>query len=222
MEKAPKVLNSKEEEVSKTCQILPGGFAGTGPNGSFFETAEWIDKSKPPGLTSQTKSYTPPGWWVDIITGKFLFFSPNLVWLCMTLFVYFVFPYDFNAAKNLDNLDWVLYRFAINLTVVFSYYGFWHSALYGLGLAERPFNPNRIYRFGKVLHNMWYTFLGVVQITIWEAIFLHCYATKRLPFMTDEEMFSSKWNISMFCLSFFWVSIYRDVHFYFAHRSEKY
>ena len=26
--------------------LLPKGFAGTGPNGSFFETPEWVDKSK--------------------------------------------------------------------------------------------------------------------------------------------------------------------------------
>ena len=30
---------------------LPKGFAGTGPNGSFFEAPEWVDQSKPPGLT---------------------------------------------------------------------------------------------------------------------------------------------------------------------------
>ena len=107
-----KVVNSTAEEESqeKTCQLIPGGFAGTGPNGSFFEPAEWVDKSKAPGFTSQTKSYTPPGWWIDYITGKFLFFSPNLVWLCMTLFVYFVFPYDFQAARDVQNLNWVLYR----------------------------------------------------------------------------------------------------------------
>jgi hypothetical protein len=27
----------------------PSGFAGTGPNGSFFETPGWVDKTKPPG-----------------------------------------------------------------------------------------------------------------------------------------------------------------------------
>ena len=27
-------------------KLLPKGFAGTGPNGSFFETPEWVDKSK--------------------------------------------------------------------------------------------------------------------------------------------------------------------------------
>ena len=34
-------------------KFLPKGFAGTGPNGSFFESPEWVDQAKPPGLTSQ-------------------------------------------------------------------------------------------------------------------------------------------------------------------------
>ena len=29
---------------SPSCQLVPGGFAGTGPNGSFFETPGWVDK----------------------------------------------------------------------------------------------------------------------------------------------------------------------------------
>ena len=44
----------EDSEPRRTdCQVLPGGFAGTGPNGSFFETPGWVDKSKPPGQTSQ-------------------------------------------------------------------------------------------------------------------------------------------------------------------------
>ena len=34
---------------------------------------------------------------------------------------------------------------------------------------------------------MFYSLLGVVQFTIWEAIFVHCYATNRLPFLTDQQ-----------------------------------
>lgn len=55
-------------------------------------------------------------------------------------------------------------------------------------------------------------------MTIWEAIFMHCYATKRLPFMNDKEAFSNSWNITMFVLAAFWVPLYRELHFYFAHR----
>ena len=132
--KESKIVESKEETATKSCQLLPGGFAGnlyllhkrilitkfckknhvnfsgTGPNGSFFETPKWVDKSKAPGLTSQEPAVAPPGWWIDLVTGKFLFFSPNLVWLTIALFDYFVFPYDFQAAKSFQKVDWILYR----------------------------------------------------------------------------------------------------------------
>ena len=68
---------------------------------------------------------------------------------------------------------------------------------------------------------MWYCFLGVVQLTAWEAIFIYCWATKRLPYLSDEAAFSSSnhyWNLTMFVLCAFWVPIYREFHFYFAHR----
>ena len=113
----------------------------------------------------------------------------------------------------------ILYcRFAVNFTITFGYFGFWHSVTYLLGWTDRPFHPSRKYKIGKVFHNMWYSFLGVVQLTIWEAIFMHCYATNRLPFMSDEQAFSNSWNMTMFIFAFFWVPLYREFHFYFAHR----
>ena len=33
-----------KKEGAAPCQLLPGGFAGTGPNGSFFETPGWVDR----------------------------------------------------------------------------------------------------------------------------------------------------------------------------------
>ena len=47
---------------AEKCQIIPGGFAGSGPNGSFFETPAWVDKDKAPGMTSQAPVVAPPGW----------------------------------------------------------------------------------------------------------------------------------------------------------------
>ena len=62
-------------------------------------------------MTSQTPAVAPPGWWLKLVTGYFLFFSPNLVWLTIALADYFLFPYDYEAAKSLANLNWVLKRF---------------------------------------------------------------------------------------------------------------
>ena len=65
-------------------------------------------------------------------------------------------------------------RFVVNLGITFGFFGFWHCVLYGLGWSERPFMPNRTYRVGKVLHNTWYTFLGVVQYTGMVDVHLDC------------------------------------------------
>ena len=110
------------------------------------------------------------------------------------------------------------FRFLVNLGITFGFFGFWHVVLYILGWSERPFMPNRRYKVDKVAHNMWYTLLGVVQYTVWEAIFVHCCATKKIPFMTDNQALSSTWNLTMFILAAFWVPLYREFHFYFAHR----
>merc|ERR1712156_165267 len=93
------------ETKTEKCQILPGGFAGTGPNGSFFETPGWVDKEKAPGMTSQSPVVAPPGWWVKLVTGKFLFFS----------------PYDYEAAKSLTNFNWIFKRFLVNFSITFGF-----------------------------------------------------------------------------------------------------
>ena len=112
------------------------------------------------GMTSQTEAVAPPGWWVNLATGKFLFFSPNLVWLIIALTDYFLFPYDYEAAKDLSDLSWIKTRFLVNFTITFGFFGFWHVVLYILGWSERPFHQSRTYRMSKVAHNMWYCFLG--------------------------------------------------------------
>merc|ERR1711963_74061 len=211
-------LGENEKKAGNSCQILLGGFAGSGPNGSFFETPGWVDKEKPPGMTSQTEAVAPPGWWIKLVTGYFLFLSPNLVWLTIALIDYFFFPYDYEAAKSLTNLTWVMNRFFVNFGITFGFFGFWHVVLYILNWSERPFQPNRRYKASKVIHNMWYTFLGVVQYTIWEAIYVHCCATNKIPFMTDQEAAQSPYNFFIFFIAAFWVPMYREFHFYFAHR----
>ena len=104
-----------KEAGREKCQLIPGGFAGSGPTGSFFESPGWVDREKAPGLTSQTEAVAPPGWWLELLTGKFLFFSPNLVWLTIALLEYTIFPYDFQAAQSLTRLDWVFKRCYLSL-----------------------------------------------------------------------------------------------------------
>ena len=41
-------LGENDRKQGPSCQLVPGGFAGTGPNGSFFETPGWVDKVRHP------------------------------------------------------------------------------------------------------------------------------------------------------------------------------
>ena len=103
------------------------GFAGT-TNGSFFASPSWVDQKKKPGYTSQTSTIENNPNWRSLLSGAFLFWSPNLVWLLVALFVWLVFPYDFQAGKTWAS-DWVLRRLAVNTGVIFGYVGFWHVTL---------------------------------------------------------------------------------------------
>ena len=116
-----KLVNQRK----KSCQLLPGGFAGSGPNGSFFEAPAHVDKSKKPGATS----LTPVVEKFDV--GSFLFggslnpvsfvYSPNLVWLAIAVLNYFyIAPYNFDEV-SLDNYGWVWRRLLTNTLIVFGY-----------------------------------------------------------------------------------------------------
>lgn len=192
------------------------GFAGTN-KGSFFEAAEHVVNENKPG-NSPNPAYLKPGWCTRIFNPiNVLLFSPNTVWCAIALLVYFAFPYDFESAKQWA-WEWVLFRFAVNTGTTFAYVGFWHLSLYFLNWGKRPFNDNRQYNVNKVIHNMWYSFLGCTQWTMWEAIWMHCYATGRLPYVTDEGLGTDFWKTLTFGLTCFIVPVYREFHFYLCHR----
>lgn len=203
--------------AKKSC--VPQGFGGT-TNGSFFEAPTWVDKSKDPGASSQEPAIKNNPDFATLLSGKFLFFSPNLVWLALALLDYFVFPYKFETEDPMKTftMAWVLPRAAVNTTLVFGYFGYWHVTLYFLNWGKRPFKKDRIYKWSKVLHNCYYCLLGALQYTAWEAIYCYCCASGRLPYMTDVEAFTTPKGMLLFAFSFFWVPLFRELHFYFAHR----
>ena len=101
------------------------GLFGTGREGNFHSLPEWIDEKKKPGASVQY----PPSWQTWLLTNlklKHIFFSPNFVWLCISIFIYTRFPYDFKAGKHF-HWGWVSERLVsfrfqfvicfINLTV---------------------------------------------------------------------------------------------------------
>ena len=98
------------------------------------------------------------------------------------------------------------------------YYGFWHTALYGLHWASRPFAQGRVYRWSKTFHNMWYCLLGCWQWTAWEMIMVYLYATGRIGYQADHEILASWKDIANFWACIILVPFFREVHFFFAHR----
>lgn len=202
----------------KDDEATPGGFwegfAGT-VGGSFFREPRWVDTNKFPGTTNQQ---APDGHnWKSYLIGSILFFGPNFVWWMVALIDYVIFPYEIDAAK-VFTFNWMRYRFLANIVLVLGYVSFWHMSLYFLHWGKRPFNPDREYKWSKVLHNAFYSVCGIAQWTVWEALFVYCFATGRLPYITDEESFGTCKGLAMFAFTCLFVAVWRDVHFYFAHR----
>jgi len=199
--------------------LLPPFFAGTGPTGRFFETPhDWVDPKLAPGTTPQpVNAEWLKGYW----TFAFAFYSPNLVWFAAAALDYLLFPYDIGAALDPSSSEFryfVLHRFLVNSVFTFSYFGFWHASLYSWGWGERKFNPNGTPGTPRLIHNMWYTVLGVLQWTVWEACFVHLFASGKMPHMSDIEATTSGAGAARMVLGFFLVPLFRDLHFYFAHR----
>lgn len=202
-----KVIDPKKQDFLE-------GFAGT-VGGSFFREPRWVDTAKPSGTTNQQAPDAIN--WRNYFTGSILFFSPNFVWWIVALIDYFVFPYEIDAHK-VFTWKWMAYRFFANCVLTLGYVSFWHVSLYFLNWGKRPFNPNRVYRWSKVIHNAFYNVCGLLQWTLWESLFVYCFATGRLPYISDEESFGSPTGLLAFALTCVFVSVWRDLHFYFAHR----
>lgn len=148
---------------------------------------------------------------------NFFINSPNFVWFLVALADYLICPYDLEKAKTWT-ADWVIYRCAVNTFIMLTYFGFWSLTLYSLGYGKRKFNQEHVASPSRMFHNVWYCVLGAIQLGLWEALFMHCYATGKLDYIKNEEAFATPENA--FRMVFFTLAIplYRSVHFYFAHR----
>lgn len=197
---------------------LLGGIGGM-VDFSLSSAPSWVDLSLSPGTTSQTEMYLEnPKLW-PLLSGHSIIFSPNLVWLTITVLVYILAPYDMELARQQGwSLEWFLHRATLNSTLALLYYGFWHGALYKAGWSTRPFAQGRVYRWSKTIHNMWYCWLGVLQWTAWEMIMVHLYATGRIGYQKDSEIFASPQEFAKFFLAVVSVPVFREAHFFFAHR----
>jgi sterol desaturase/sphingolipid hydroxylase (fatty acid hydroxylase superfamily) len=197
---------------------LLGGIGGM-VDFSLFKAPLWVDLTLPPGTTSQLEMYlSNPKLW-SILTGHSIVFSPNLVWFSIALSIYVLAPYDYDKMRAEGmTVDWFVQRSILNTSVMLAYYGFWHTTLYGLHWAKRPFAQGRIYRWSRTLHNMWYCLLGVLQWTAWELIMVYSYSSGRIGFQANTDIFKSPLDFFKFFLAAISVPVFREIQFFFAHR----
>jgi len=194
---------------------MGAGFAGSGPHGSFFELPSWVDVKKPPGATKQSPTSFFE-WLTGVVTLKHVFFSPNFIWLSVSIFVYNFFPYDLKNSTEFGT--WVWDRLIVNLLVVYSYFGFFHITLYNLNWSQRKFKENLWPNGFNLAHNVLFTSIGVCIYTLFECGVLHCYATGKISYMRDRDIFASTTNAITFFLWTAFIPVWRGFHFYSCHR----
>lgn len=176
-------------------------------NGVFIgEPPAYVDKAKEPGR-SIIPIATPLQW---LQRSPFvLVTSPNFVWASIALAMYYWFPYTMTVEAPVS-MAFFAERFPLWFTLVIGYDLFWHVALYGFRLANRPFVRDRVYNVDKVVHNVAWTTSGIAIWTLFENVFVYLWSSGRLPYATD-----SVWSIGLALMA---IPVWRSVHFYFAHR----
>jgi sterol desaturase/sphingolipid hydroxylase (fatty acid hydroxylase superfamily) len=104
--------------------------------------------------------------------------------------------------------------------VTFGYTAFFHVTLYWLNWAERPFLKRSTYNVDKLAHNIFWSLSGVAIWVAFENVFAFLWATGRLSYLTDAAAFSSftSWGFLNFAAGLVLIPVWRDAHFYFAHR----
>lgn len=193
------------------------GIGGT-VHGSFFQVDDSVDTAKAPGATPVGYPHSLSETVLPIVTGKAFAFSPNSSWFLLACAVWYWKPYRLDEDDDITWKDHLEERMMVNMLLVFGYVGFWHVALYWWHWGKRPFVANRSYQWGKVLHNMFYTWLGTVQWTATEVAFLYCYQHGKISYRQEPLSLNHPtclWQTLLLCIL---LPNFRDVHFYFAHR----
>ncbi|KAG7360028.1 C-5 sterol desaturase [Nitzschia inconspicua] len=211
-------------------------------HGSLFRVSDSVDTSVAPGTSNHKEDNHDKPSYYDILTFQSFLYSPNLTWLIMAVVVWHIYPYpllqqtqqstteeEVVVASSFSFWRFFQQRLAFNMLLSFGYIGFWHVTLYGLHWCHRPFVPNRRYKLQKVLHNMFYTTLGVLHWTAVEVAFVYCYRTGRLSYgwntTSTTTTTTPATTVTASILRFLFTLIlamytpsFRDIHFYVAHR----
>ena len=197
---------------------LLGNLCGLRKGTLFGETAPYVDKAKAPGFTPIPQP-TLLGW---LAGAPFLLFtSPNGVWAAVSLLLYFLFPYDLSstsaAASSPLSRAFFAQRAPLWLALTFGYAGVWHVGV--LLFSRRPFIAGRPYNAAKTLHNVFWSFWGVLVWVAFENLFCYLWATRRLAFVSDRDSLGgSAAGALRFAAALLGVPAWRAFHFYFSHR----
>jgi sterol desaturase/sphingolipid hydroxylase (fatty acid hydroxylase superfamily) len=196
-------------------------FAG-GHNLHFFRfVPDFVNKKLPPGF-SPIPPPTFSKWFWTAVTLQHMWASPNFVWCVIALVMYFAFPYDLSrtgvAAQGPVTWDFFKLRFPLWFVVTTGYEAFWAITLYALNWGERPFIPNRKYNWDKLYHDLFWSTNGIVIWTWFENIVVYLWASNRLSYLPDATAFSTPSGMALFFIGLVGVPLWREVHFYFAHR----
>lgn len=190
-------------------------------NGHFWgEPPAYVDKKKVPGTTP-----IPPATftqWVAAIP-TVLLLTPNGIWAMISLAVYFLFPYDLAptsaAAKAPLSRAFFAERLPLWFALTFGYTLLWHVTLYFMAWGKRPFIANRKYNVDKIAHNLFWSCSGIVIWVAFENVFAFLWASGRLAYIDDKTSFGGGvWPFARFIAALWFTPVFRDFHFYFAHR----
>jgi len=189
-------------------------------NGKYFgEPPLYVNKSLSAGMTDIPKP-TLISW---IRNAPFILITtPNFIWVIISLSLYKLAPYnlgvDSSASISPINSVFFLERFPIWFGITFGYFSFWHIALYGFNMANRPFIKERTYNLNKVIHNAFWTTSGIAIWTVFENVFAYLWATGRLTYISDKISLSTPLGLTAFITTLMGIPLWRSIHFYFAHR----
>lgn len=128
--------------VDRVRQLRLGGVH---EDGLFGVLPAWVDGSKAPGTTSQTSELGFGATMRNIVTLRYFFLSPNLVWFSMACGMHLIFPYAIDQAMEWSEA-WVLHRLAFNLAVATGYYSFFYVSQHGSNAPacySSPGHPSR-------------------------------------------------------------------------------
>eukprot|EP00946_MAST-07B_sp_MAST-7B-sp1_P004474 g4474.t1 len=209
----------------------------------LFSAAPWVDQTKAPGATPQPQSWG--AWLRATVTLKYMFRSPNLAWMLIAVCVYLVAPYRISELSSACASDgtgadaqckaalwsgFFLRRLLVNFSVAGAYYGFWHASLYHWGCSRRKYAGIKVNgtadryeprtpfpSLRTMVQNLWYWSLGVLQWACWETCFVFLYASGRLPYIHDDQVWRGGYALRFVLLALL-VPIWRGAHFYFSHR----